>query len=257
VDVVLAEDTRRTGRLLDMCGISGPRLLSLFEHNEQARVAQVLSLLEQGQTAALVSSAGTPLLSDPGYMLVRACRKAGVRVSPVPGPSAPATALMASGLPPYPYAFLGFVPRKSGEKRRLFAQYARLQITLVFFERASRLEATLDELGTALGEREVCIARELTKKHEEFLFLTLGSDRPALSELLGEVTVLVAPGAREQGATRQEDVVRVMREVRTPEAGARDVVEQTLPRVSGWGKKALYELFLRQVQGKGPEAEES
>lgn len=250
VDVLLAEDTRKTGRLLDMCGISRPRLLSLFEHNERARIKQVLGLLEQGLQIALVSSAGTPLISDPGYLLVRSCRQAGFQVSPVPGPSAPVAALMASGFPPYPFAFLGFLPRKSGEKRRLFAPYVQVPVTLVFFERASRLENTLGDVQSVLGPREVCIARELTKQFEQFLFLTPGSQSQELPELPGEVTVLIAPGKNEQGTTDTLDVIRIMRSAAERETGARSVVEHTLAQVSGWGKKALYELYLRKVQGK-------
>jgi 16S rRNA (cytidine1402-2'-O)-methyltransferase len=257
VDVLLAEDTRKTGRMLDMCGISRPRLLSLFEHNEQARIKQVVGLLKQGQQIALVSSAGTPLMSDPGYLLVRSCWQAGFRVSPIPGPCAPVTALMASGLPPYPFAFLGFVPRKSGEKRRLFAPYAQVPATLAFFERSNRLKTTLDDARAALGHRDVCIARELTKQYEQFIFLTLGSESLKLPELPGEVTVLVAPGKNEQGTTETKDVIRIMRSMAESEKGARSVVEHTWPQVSGWGKKALYALYLRHVQGKDAGTEES
>ena len=258
VDVLLAEDTRKTGRFLHLCGISGPRLLSLFEHNEQARTSQVLRLLKQGRQAALVSSAGTPLMSDPGYFVVQACRQAGFRVSPVPGPSAPIAALMTCGLPPYPFAFLGFVPRKSGEKRRLFEQYAKLQLTLVFFERLSRLEATLQDGFAVLGSRRACIAREMTKKHEEFIHVTLDSSSLGeLSTLPGEATVIVAPQDKSSRHTSREEVVQIMRSQAGPDCGAKAVVEGTLPLVLGWGKKELYALYLREIRDKANLPEES
>jgi len=256
-DALLAEDTRKTGRFLKQCGISGPRLVSFFEHNENSRIQQVLSMLGQGRSVALVSSAGTPLMSDPGFRLVQACRQAGFRVSPVPGPSAPVAALMASGLPPYPFAFLGFMPRKPGEKRRLLAQFSSAPGTLVFFERVSRLANTLHEAYAVLGDRQICLARELTKKHEEFIFATLGSGREDLSELMGEVTVLVAPGAKESWTTDKEEVVRIMRGLCRPDEGAKSVVERTVPLIRGWGKKALYDLFLREIQRKGKGSEDT
>ena len=257
VDVLLAEDTRKTGRFMQQVGLTGPRLLSLYEHNEMSRIGQILSVLAQGRDVALVSSAGTPLMSDPGYRLVQACWQAGFRVSPIPGPSAPVAALMASGLPPYPFVFLGFVPRKSGEKQRLFAEFASTRATLVFFERVSRLASTLQTAYSVLGGRQVCLARELTKRHEEFIFLTLGSGQEDLLHLKGEVTVIVAPEDRDVQITEEEEVVRIMGSLCQPGDGAKVVVERTASLTRGWGKKALYDLFLRQIQGQRNRSEES
>ena len=133
VDGILAEDTRRTGLLLARCGILAPPLTSLHDHNEDDRLSRVLAWLREGKSLALVSDAGTPLLSDPGFRLVRACREAGISVSPVPGPSAPLAALSACGLPPHPFVFLGFVPRQQAERRSLFTVFAGVTATLVFF----------------------------------------------------------------------------------------------------------------------------
>ena len=141
--LVLAEDTRHTGLLCKRLGIEAARFVSLHEHNEEARLGLVLDVLGRGEDAALVSDAGTPLLADPGYRLVAAAREAGFTVSPVPGPSAVTAALSASGLPPMPFAFLGFAPRKDAERRRFFEVWAGQPATLVFFERKSRLEGTL------------------------------------------------------------------------------------------------------------------
>lgn len=131
-DLILAEDTRRAGLLLQRLGIAEKRLLSVFEHNERERTEQVLSSLSRGMNVTLISDAGTPLLSDPGYMLVNACREQGFHVRPIPGPSAVTAALMACGLPPYPMSFLGFLPRKHGERRRVLERFGTSGATLIF-----------------------------------------------------------------------------------------------------------------------------
>lgn len=195
-DLVLAEDTRRTGTLYQRLGMASPRLLSLHEHNEDGRVPQVLQALEQGQVVAQVTDAGTPLVSDPGYRLVRAARRAGHTIVPVPGPSAPMAALSACGLPPTPFTFLGFLPRKAGDVKKLFAAYGGTPATLVFFERKDRVAQTLELAAGVLsqtGEREVCVARELTKEFEEFIIGPLGDQTWLPAELRGEVTVVLGP----------------------------------------------------------------
>ncbi|MDR2891749.1 MAG: 16S rRNA (cytidine(1402)-2'-O)-methyltransferase [Deltaproteobacteria bacterium] len=192
VDCVLAEDTRRSGLLLAACGVKAAGFMSLHEHNEQSRLKTILAELQQGRNFALVSDAGTPLLSDPGYRLVRACREQGILVSPLPGPSAPLAALSAAGLPPQPYVFLGFPPRKAGEVRKFFRPYLALPATIAFFERKDRLKNTLELLYELCGDREICIARELTKTHEEFILTELAKFGE-LPELLGEITVLLGP----------------------------------------------------------------
>ncbi len=178
-DLVACEDTRRTGRLLAHLGIKR-RLLSLHEHNERARVPQVLEALEQGQTVALVSDAGTPLLSDPGFILTREAAARGIRIEPIPGASAALAALVVSGLPPHPFTFAGFPPPKSGKRRRFYARFAELGHTLILFESPHRLLGSLDDALAVLGDRPAAIGRELTKLHEEVL-------RGTLSELAAEL----------------------------------------------------------------------
>ncbi len=242
-DIILAEDTRRAGHLLQLAGISGKRFLSLHEHNETDRIGEVMTFLEQGSQVAVVSDAGTPLIADPGYRLVAACRLQGVPVVPVPGPCAPIAALMASGLPPYPFVFLGFLPRKSGEARTVLGSYSGICATLVFFERKNRVLPTLELAFETLGEREFCLARELTKKHEQFINGRLGQLRDFTEELLGEVTVVIGPpGAI--AATPESEVLERVRALVRAGIRAKDAARTVRERTTGWSVKQIYEMIL-------------
>ncbi len=196
-DLVACEDTRRTGLLLSGLGIKRP-LVSLHEHNERQRLPRLLEALEAGQTVALASDAGTPLVSDPGYLLVREAAARGVVVEPVPGASALLAALVASALPPHPFTFCGFPPPKQGKRRTFFGRFAELPHTLVFFESPHRLRASLADAALVLGaDRPAALARELTKLHEEVLRGTLGELLEAVEQrpgIKGEL-VLVVGGA--------------------------------------------------------------
>lgn len=239
VSGVLAEDTRRTGLLFASRGIAASRLTSVHEHNEVEKLPKILDRLRQGEDLALVSDAGTPLLSDPGYRLVRACRDAGIRVAPVPGPSAPVAALSASGLPPHPFAFLGFAPRKKGDREAFFAPYAALPATLIFFERKDRLGATLKSALAVLGDREACIARELTKTYEEFILFRLSGHTALPAEPLGEITVLVGPPDA-NSRTEERTVDAVLREESSRGGKTREVAQRARERLRGWTAKELY-----------------
>jgi 16S rRNA (cytidine1402-2'-O)-methyltransferase len=198
-DVILCEDTRRTGRLLAAFDIRG-RTEPLHEYNEDARIDSVLGRIRAGQTIALVSDAGTPLMSDPGYRLVRAAIAADLPVTAVPGPNAAVTALILSGLPPLPYLFLGFPPAKQAARRAAFgglraAERAGLSATLVWYEAPHRLLETLSDLRVVFGDRAAAVARELTKRFETV-------ERGKVSDLAGlftrapprgEITVLIGP----------------------------------------------------------------
>ena len=193
VPVVAAEDTRRTRNLLSHLGAS-PRLTSYHGHSDARRLEALLEILQEGRDVALVSDAGTPLVSDPGAELVAAVRAAGVRVVPVPGPSAVAAVLSAAGLPADRYLFLGFIPRKGAERRRLLARAATEEWTSVFFEAPGRLGSLLADLAAEVGlEREAVVAREVTKLHEEFRAGSLGELLAHFgdAEVRGEVTVAV------------------------------------------------------------------
>jgi 16S rRNA (cytidine1402-2'-O)-methyltransferase len=198
-DVILCEDTRRTGRLLAAFGIRG-RTEPLHEHNEDDRIESVLEWIRTGQTIALVSDAGTPLMSDPGYRLVRAAIAANLPVTAVPGANAAVTALTLSGLPPLPFMFLGFPPAKQAARRAAFsglraAERAGLSATLVWHEAPHRLLETLADLRDVFGDRAAAVARELTKRFETI-------ERGKVSDLSaiftretprGEITLLIGP----------------------------------------------------------------
>jgi 16S rRNA (cytidine1402-2'-O)-methyltransferase len=193
-DVVAAEDTRRTGQLLKHFNLSRP-LLSYFQFNEARRSEEILERLRRGEKVALVTDAGSPGISDPGERVVRAAIAAGFRVEPVPGPCALVAALTASGLPADEFHFVGFLPHKSGQRRKQLESLAAIGGTLVFYESPYRVEKFLGELNELFPERQVVLARELTKKFEEFLrgrpaeLLALAQKR----SLKGEFVVLVAP----------------------------------------------------------------
>ena len=202
-DAIAAEDTRRTLALLESLGISRP-LLSLHEHNESRRVPEILARLARGETVALVSDAGTPLLSDPGFELVRGAIDGGFTVEPIPGPSAVTAALAVAGLPVSRFCFEGFLPARQSERRAQLARLADEPRTMVFFEAPHRIAATLADAAAELGdERPAVVARELTKAHETLYRGPLGTlARRALEEenfRRGELTVLVGGAPAVEG----------------------------------------------------------
>ena len=198
--VLACEDTRRTARLCARFGI-GTRRISLHAHNEARRIDELLRRLERGETIALVSDAGTPLLSDPGARFIGAALEHGFRVVPVPGPSAILAALVASGLPTRPFTFVGFLPRKGRARREWLERLAASPGTLVVFEAPGRVRETLRDLYKALGPRRLALARELTKRFEEIVRGRLGELE--LPELRGEVTLVIEGAAPE--LARAED----------------------------------------------------
>jgi 16S rRNA (cytidine1402-2'-O)-methyltransferase len=196
-DVVACEDTRRTRVLLDRYGVKA-RLVSYHEHNERARAAELVEKMRDGAVVALVSDAGMPLVSDPGYLLVRACVAAGLPVEVLPGPSAAITALVASGLPGDEWHFHGFLPRKKGELRDVLASGDG---TLVAFESPRRLPATLALLAELDPSRDVAVCRELTKTHEEIVRGTAAelASRYADAPPKGEIVLVIGPSAAASG----------------------------------------------------------
>ncbi|WP_243370735.1 16S rRNA (cytidine(1402)-2'-O)-methyltransferase [Geotalea sp. SG265] len=202
-DLIAAEDTRHSRKLLSHFGISKP-LTSYFDHNKTLKGRYILDQLESGLSVALITDAGTPCISDPGYQLVRDAVAAGFAVVPVPGPSAAITALSASGLPTDAFVFEGFLPNRQGKRREKLASIKGEQRVVIFYESPNRLLAALTDLQEVLGERELVVARELTKVYEEFIRGNCSTVIDTLQHrtIKGEVVILVAPAA--EGAAHKD-----------------------------------------------------
>jgi 16S rRNA (cytidine1402-2'-O)-methyltransferase len=211
VDLIAAEDTRHSRKLLSHFGISRP-LTSYFDHNKEFKGGYILAKLHAGLSVALISDAGTPCISDPGYQLVRDAVNGGVPVVPIPGPSAAIAALSASGLPTASFAFEGFLPNRQGKRREKLATLKNEQRLLIFYESPNRLAATLADMEEILGNREAVVARELTKIYEEFATGTLSLIAAKFSgeKVRGEVVILVAPAAAPEkpGAAAMSGLLR-------------------------------------------------
>lgn len=242
-DLLLAEDTRRTRVLLMRHGIDA-KPVSLHAHNEAARIERVLAALAEGGSVALVSDAGTPLVSDPGERLVRAALDAGHAVVPVPGASAVLAALTASGLPTEHFLFQGFLPRKAGARDARLADLALRSETLVFFESPRRIGATLARLLAVMGDRDACVAREVTKLHEEFV-------RGPLSELAsrfadgarGELTVVVAGAPAGRAAKSEAELDAAIRAGVSAGRGPRELAAE-LASAYGRSRREIYSRVL-------------
>lgn len=237
-DLVLAEDTRHTARLLAHLGVTTPTQ-SFHDHNEARRVDAVLARLAAGETVALVSDAGTPLVSDPGYLLVRAAREAGFRVSPLPGPSAILAALSVAGLPSARFVFEGFLPARDGARGSRLAELAREPRTMVFYEAPHRITTTLAAMCEHLGpERPACIARELTKVHETVVTATLGqlaALAAADADMRRGELVVVVGGAPAVEAEVDDRTLSVLLDALPPAEAAR-----VAARLTGAARKAIY-----------------
>jgi len=249
VDLIAAEDTRTTRKLLARYGIETP-LTSYHEHNKLIKLDYLLKTLRE-KDVALVSEAGMPGLSDPGYELIRAAIERGIPVVPVPGPSALVTALVVSGLPTDSFVYLGFLPRRREERRRLLESVARERRTLVAFEAPHRLLATLADLKEVLGDRRIAIARELTKVHEEVWRGTTGEALARFEEAppRGEFT-LVIEGAKE-ARWDEERVRQALRRMLGEGVGTREAVK-AVAELAGWPKREVYELALEEGEGDQP-----
>jgi len=250
VDVIACEDTRHARVLLSHYGIATP-MLSYHEQNERTRAAELVARLRRGEDVALISDAGTPALSDPGFPLIREAIEAGIAVVAVPGPNAALAALAVAGLPVNRFLFLGFLPRRSGERIRVLEMLRPAPWTLVIYEAPHRVTALLQDLQRALGDRRLALARELTKRYEEVF---RGTVAQALAHLRshpprGEFTVVVegAAGAAAAGAN-SDDARGTMRELLRAGRSPQDAVAEVM-RASGLPRREVYRLLL-EVQGK-------
>jgi 16S rRNA (cytidine1402-2'-O)-methyltransferase len=240
VDLIAAEDTRRTRTLLERHGIARP-LTSYYDAVERTRAPALVERLRDGTSVALVSDAGTPRISDPGHHLVRAALAAGIRVVPVPGPSAVTALVSVAGFPTDRFVFEGFLPTRAGARAARLAELATEPRALVFFEAARRLDAFLTAAETALGDRDVVIGRELTKRHEELVQGRLADVRRTLAArapLRGEVTVVVAGAA----PTARAEPVDVDAEIRAGRAAGRGLRELSheIARRTGLSRRDVY-----------------
>jgi 16S rRNA (cytidine1402-2'-O)-methyltransferase len=253
VDLVAAEDTRRTRALLSSLGVRA-RLVSFHEGNERERTERLLEELRAGLDVAVVSDAGMPGLSDPGFPLVRACAEAGIDVRVVPGPSAVVSALVVSGLPTDRFAFEGFLPRRAAERRARLDALAREPRTLVFFESPRRLAATLREIASVLGDRRVAVARELTKLHEEVVrgwaseVLARFEERPARGEV---VVVMEGAASEDRSAPAAEELAAEAGELVADGMRARDAA-RTVARRHGASANEVYRALVERRHGPGP-----
>jgi 16S rRNA (cytidine1402-2'-O)-methyltransferase len=243
VSVIACEDTRQTRKLLDHFGITTPAL-SCHEHNETARAAELVARMQAGESVALVSDAGTPLLSDPGYRMVNAAIAAGVPVVPLPGASAALGALAASGLATDEFRFCGFLPAKAGQRRKALAEVAAEACTLIFYEAPHRILEALDDVDAVLGPRPVVVARELTKLHEEFLRGTAAQVRHTLAAratVKGEITLLIGKGEPVADDTPVAEAVAALEAAGVPRM---DAIKQ-VARARGLAKRDVY----REIAG--------
>lgn len=250
--LIAAEDTRTSGRLLKHFEIETP-MTSYYEYNKLSKLDRILETLAVADVA-LISDAGTPGISDPGYELVRAALAAGHSVVPIPGPSAPITALSASGLPTDRFTFLGFLPRKESERQALLRDIAQATETLIFYEAPHRIRETVDDLIAAFGpDRSVVLARELTKRFEEFWRgpLDEAAGHLVVQEPRGEYTVLVAGVGTARNEWDDDGVQRALLALELEGITGSRAVKQ-VARLSGRPKTEIYDLWLR-LKGESPE----
>ena len=246
VEIIAAEDTRHTARLLAHYEIRTP-LISCHEHNEARRTPALIDKMRSGASVALVSDAGTPSVSDPGYRLVLSAVEEGLSVFPIPGASAAVTALCAAGLPTDAFVFLGFVPKKQGKRSELLAGLANEPRTLVFYESPRRVGMLLEEIHAAMGDRQAVLARELTKLHEEFLRGRLSEIRAILasrSEVKGECTLLVAGAAGTEPVSEAELADIIYEALSQPDGHLSSIVKR-LARKTNLPRKRVYDLALK------------
>lgn len=250
VDVIAAEDTRHTGKLLQHFQVTTPQV-SYYEHNQKSRIPDLVGRLQQGQAIALVTDAGMPGISDPGYELVKSCVAAGLPVVPIPGPNAAISALVASGLPSDRFVFEGFLPAKSKDRLTYLERLSRETHTLIFYEAPHRLRQTLQDLATILGtDRAIGLARELTKLHEE---IWRGSIHEAIDyythkEPQGEYTLVVS-GAELCQPTLSEEALKTELQALLQQGLSRSEASRELAKQTALPRRHIYQLALSLIDG--------
>lgn len=242
VILIACEDTRHTAKLLNHYKIK-TATTSYFEHNKQKKIDRILAKLETGDVA-LVSDAGTPGLNDPGYLLVRAALNAGHIVSPIPGASAPIAALVSSGLPTDRFLYLGYLPRKSGERQQLLKEIIALPYTLIFLEAPHRLVDSLSDLAEVFGDRQIAIASEMTKMYENIFRGSIPEAQEHLKDepARGEYTLVVAGQSQIEAQWSQEQVMEALHEGMESDTPPSQTARK-IASASGWPRREVYDLL--------------
>ena len=253
-DVIACEDTRVTRKLLRLTGTAtSAKMVPYHDHNGAEMRPRIIAQLEQGQLVVLVSDAGTPLISDPGYKLVAACRERGIRVESVPGPSAVLAALAVSGLPSDRFMFAGFLASASGARRTQITELADLAATTIWFETPARLAQSLSDMAAIMGPRPAVVARELTKMHEEVLrgdLAGLASQIADMARLKGEIVVLVAGRSRDDEAPDDDQLAAMLR-AELEGQRLRDAV-RSVAETTGLPRNRIYRLALELTAEADP-----
>lgn len=244
-DRILCEDTRRTQKLLNHLALKKP-LISFHDHNELEKTPEVLEQLRSGATIGLVSDAGMPLISDPGFILVREVRKEGIAVEPIPGPFAGALALAVSGIAPQPFVFFGFAPHKRSQRLEFYRAIAGHSMTALVYESPNRIHPSLTDALEVLGDVEMTLAREMTKLHEEFVHGTIRSVQESIREreLAGEITLVFAASRPAARAELDFDEIRKAFDGLRESGMRRNDALKLIGEKYGVGKNALYKMLM-------------
>jgi 16S rRNA (cytidine1402-2'-O)-methyltransferase len=244
-DLIVCEDTRQTRKLLTHYGISRP-LRSFHEHNEDVKADELANRIEEGETLAMVSDAGMPVISDPGYRLVRIARERGLTVEPIPGPFAGVLALVASGIAPLPFTFFGFTPHRHGERLEFYRRVAATAQTAIVYESPERVVESLDDARSVLGDVEVTVAREMTKLHEEFVHGMIGDVVEALRKrerIRGEITIVFGAAAVLRQEVSPDEITVEFQRLRDSGMKRNDAVKLVSEKF-GLRKNEVYKMLL-------------
>jgi 16S rRNA (cytidine1402-2'-O)-methyltransferase len=249
VDLILCEDTRHTRKLLTHFGIETPAE-SYHEHNEDEKAPQLVGRIEAGQSFALVSDAGMPLVSDPGYRIVRLAREKGIEIEPIPGPMAAVLALVASGIAPLPFTFLGFSPHRQGERLDFYRHAAELGHTVVVYESPERVLASLEDALEVFGDAEAAVARELTKLHEEIIsgpMTSVLAQLVARGRIYGEITLVIGRAPRVKEEVSPTDITAEFERLRASGMRRNDAVKIVAEKF-GLRKNDVYRLLVSAAE---------
>jgi 16S rRNA (cytidine1402-2'-O)-methyltransferase len=244
-DLIVCEDTRETRKLINHFGISRP-LRSFHEHNEDVKAEELANRIEEGETIAMVSDAGMPVISDPGYRLVRIARERGLTVEPIPGPFAGVLALVASGIAPLPFTFFGFTPHRHGERLEFYRRVAAAGITAIVYESPERVVESLDDAISILGDVEVTVAREMTKMHEEFIHGAAGEVVETLRKrerVRGEITIVFGAPVAQKAEVSPGEIAAEFQRLRDSGMRRNDAVKLVSEKF-GIRRNEVYKLLL-------------